>query len=71
MLVVSKLDRLGHDAPDGLATIQALALSGVKTIVLQLGLLDLTSPAGKLMLYMVAAVAEMEGDLLVERTKAG
>jgi len=44
---------------------------GVETIVLQLGKLDLASPAGKLMLAMLAAVAEMERDLLVERTQAG
>jgi DNA invertase Pin-like site-specific DNA recombinase len=40
-------------------------------VVLQLGKLDLTSPAGKLMLAMLAAVAEMERDLIVERTQAG
>jgi putative DNA-invertase from lambdoid prophage Rac len=39
--------------------------------VLQLGKLDLTSAAGKLMLTMLAAVAEMERDLLVERTQSG
>jgi putative DNA-invertase from lambdoid prophage Rac len=37
----------------------------------QLGNTDLTSPAGKLLLSMLAAVAEMERDLLVERTQAG
>lgn len=34
-------------------------------IVLQLGKLDLTSPASKMMLTMPAAVGEMERDLLV------
>lgn len=71
IVVVSKLDRLGRDAPDVLATIKALAALGVEVIVLQLGKLDLTSPAGKLMLAMLAAVAEMERDLIVERTQAG
>jgi putative DNA-invertase from lambdoid prophage Rac len=70
-LVVSKLDRLGRDAPDVLATIKSLAALGVEVVVLQLGKLDLTSPAGKLMLAMLAAVAEMERDLIVERTQAG
>lgn len=70
-VVVSKLDRLGRDAPDVLATIKALATLGVEVVVLQLGKLDLTSPAGKLMLAMLAAVAEMERDLIVERTQAG
>jgi putative DNA-invertase from lambdoid prophage Rac len=40
-------------------------------IVLQLGKLDLTSSAGKLMLTMLVAVAEMERDLLVEHTQFG
>lgn len=70
-LVVSKLDRLGRDAQDVGATIKALAGRKIEVIVLQLGKLDLASPAGKLMLNMLAAVAEMERDLLVERTQAG
>ncbi|GAA5012402.1 recombinase family protein [Massilia kyonggiensis] len=70
-LVVSKLDRLGRDAHDVLASIKRFAELSVEVIVLQLGKLDLTSPAGKLMLTMLAAVAEMERDLIVERTQAG
>lgn len=70
-LVVTKLDRLGRDAQDVGATIKMLAGRRIEVIVLQLGKLDLTSAAGKLMLTMLAAVAEMERDLLVERTQAG
>ena len=70
-LVVTKLDRLGRDAQDIGATIKALAARHIEVIVLQLGKLDLTSAAGKLMLNMLAAVAEMERDLLVERTQSG
>ena len=70
-LVVSKLDRLGRDAQDVMATIRMLGKSGIAIVVLQLGNLDLGSPAGKLMLTMLAAVAELERDLLVERTQAG
>lgn len=70
-LVVAKLDRLGRDAQDVGATIKALAARGIEVIVLQLGKLDLGSPAGKLMLAMLAALAEMERDLLVERTQSG
>jgi len=70
-LVVSKLDRLGRDAQDIMATIRMLAGSGIAVVVLQLGSLDLSSPAGKLMLSMLAAVAELERDLLVGRTQAG
>jgi len=70
-LVVSKLDRLGRDAQDVGAMIKALAARRIEVVVLQLGKLDLTSAAGKLMLTMLAAVAEMERDLLVERTQSG
>jgi putative DNA-invertase from lambdoid prophage Rac len=70
-LVVAKLDRLGRDAQDVGATIKALAARKIEVIVLQLGKLDLASAAGKMMLTMLAAVAEMERDLLVERTQSG
>lgn len=70
-LVVSKLDRLGRDAQDIGATVKMLAARHIEVIVLQLGKLDLTSSAGKLMLTMLGALAEMERDLLVERTQSG
>lgn len=70
-LVVSKLDWLGRDAQDVGTTIKLLVDRNVEVVVHQFGKLDLTSPAGKLMLAMLAAVAEMERDLLVERTQSG
>jgi DNA invertase Pin-like site-specific DNA recombinase len=70
-LVVSKMDRLGRDAIDVLKTVHLLQEKGVHVIVHQLGNTDLTSPAGKLLLHMLSAIAEMERDLLVERTQAG
>ncbi len=70
-LVVTKLDRLGRDAEDVLRTVRTLADRKVEVVVLQLGKLDLGSSAGKLMLTMLAAVAAMERDLLVERTQSG
>ena len=70
-LVVSKLDRLGRDAADVLATVRALAQRGVPVYVQQLGRTDLTSPAGRMLMTMLAAVAEFERDILVERTTAG
>ncbi|RQT20061.1 recombinase family protein [Burkholderia contaminans] len=70
-LVVAKLDRLGRDAVDVLQTIRALERRSIKVIVMQLGQTDLTSSAGKLLLTMLASVAEMERDLLIERTQAG
>jgi putative DNA-invertase from lambdoid prophage Rac len=70
-LIVSKLDRLGRDAVDVLQTVRELQERKVRVIVHQLGNTDLTSPAGRLLLTMLSAVAEMERDLLVERTQAG
>lgn len=70
-LVVAKLDRLGRDAQDVGATVKLLASRKIAVIVLQLGKLDLTSPAGTMMMTMLAAVAEMERDMLVERTQVG
>jgi putative DNA-invertase from lambdoid prophage Rac len=57
-----------HDVGD---MTKLLASRHIKVIVLQPGALDLTSPAGKMMLMMLAAVAELKRDLLVERTQAG
>ena len=70
-LVVAKLDRLGRDAMDIGATIKLLAARRIEVIVLQLGKLDLGSAAGRVILTVLAAMAEMERDLLVERTQSG
>lgn len=70
-LLVAKLDRLGRDAIDVLQTVRDLGTRNIRVVVHQLGSTDLTSPAGKLLLSMLAAVAEMERDLLIERTQAG
>lgn len=70
-LVVSKLDRLGRDAIDVLQTVKQFSKRNIRVIVHQIGSVDLSSPAGKMLLTMLAAVAEMERDLLVERTQSG
>ncbi|MCB1658136.1 MAG: recombinase family protein [Pseudomonadales bacterium] len=71
ILVVTKLDRLGRNAMDVRATIEHLAEIGVRVHCLALGGVDLTSPAGKMTMQVIAAVAEFEKDLLIERTKSG
>ncbi|NCT99674.1 MAG: recombinase family protein [Comamonadaceae bacterium] len=71
ILVVSKLDRLGRNAMDVRATVEKLASANIKVHCLALGGADLTSPAGKMTMSVIAAVAEFERDLLVERTQAG
>lgn len=71
VLVVTKLDRLGRNAMDVRATVERLAELQVRGHCLALGGVDLTSPAGKMTMAVIAAVAEFERDLLVERTQAG
>ena len=70
-LIVTKLDRLGRDAIDILTTVRRLSELECAVKVLQLGELDLTSSAGKMVLSTLSAVAEMERDILIERTNAG
>jgi len=71
VLVVTKLDRLGRSTADVLSTVAKLEHSGVKVHCLALGGMDLTSPAGKMTMSVLAAVAEFERDLLIERTQCG
>lgn len=71
VLVVTKLDRLGRNAMDVRATVERLAGFGVRVHCLALGGVELTSPAGKMTMGVIAAVAEFERDLLIERTQAG
>jgi len=71
VLVVTKLDRLGRNAMDVRTTVEALADMGVRVHCLALGGVDLTSPAGKMTMAVISAVAEFERDLLIERTQAG
>lgn len=71
VLIVTKLDRLGRNAMDVRSTVETLAGMGVRVHCLALGGVDLTSPAGKMTMGVIAAVAEFERDLLIERTQAG
>jgi len=71
VLVVTKLDRLGRNAMDVRATVERLASVEVRVHCLALGGADLASPAGKMTMGVIAAVAEFERDLLIERTQSG
>jgi putative DNA-invertase from lambdoid prophage Rac len=70
-LVVSKLDRIGRDSIDVQSTVEYFTKNDVRLIVLQLGNLDLTSSSGALMVKMLAAVADFERELIIERVQAG
>lgn len=71
VLVVTMLDRLGRNAIDVAQTVAKLETVGVRVHCLALGGVDLTSPAGKMTMGVIAAVAQFERDLLIERTQAG
>lgn len=71
VLIVTKLDRLGRNAMDVRSTVERLQEMEVRVYCLALGGADLTSPAGKMTMAVIAAVAEFERDMLVERTQAG
>jgi putative DNA-invertase from lambdoid prophage Rac len=70
-LIVTKLDRIGRDSIDVQQTVELFEKAGMRLIVLQLGNLDLTSSAGSLMVKVLAAMADFERDLIIERTQAG
>ena len=71
VLIVTKLDRLGRNAMDIRKTVEQLTESGIRVHCLALGGVDLTSPAGKMTMQVISAVAEFERDLLLERTHSG
>lgn len=70
-LVVAKLDRLGRNASDIDRTVEILRGMGVRVVVLDLPVMEVTSAAGDLVRRMFAAFAQFERDQLVERTHAG
>ena len=69
-LVVTKLDRLARTTTEGIELIQRLFCNGVAVHVLNVGLLEDTS-MGRFFLTTLLAVAELERNMIVERTQAG
>ena len=67
VLIATKLDRLGRNAMDLRASVDRLASIGVRVHCLVIGGADLTSSSGRMTMGVIAAVAEFERDLLVER----
>ncbi|WP_370090837.1 recombinase family protein [Buttiauxella sp. 3AFRM03] len=57
--MVVAIDRLGRNAIDVLSTEETIKAKGVKLISLREGF-DLSTPAGQMMLHMMAGFAEME-----------
>ncbi len=69
-LVVTKLDRFARNVMEGVATIRALFAKGVRVHVLNVGLLENTT-MGNFFITTLLAVAELERNLIMERTTAG
>ncbi|WP_430080151.1 recombinase family protein [Paraclostridium bifermentans] len=69
-LVVTKLDRLARNTLEGITIIEDLFDKGVSVHVLNVGLLENTT-MGKFFLTTLLAVAEMERNIIIERTQGG
>lgn len=69
-LVVWKLDRLGRSMTELLATVARIQRLGAKLVVVT-EKIDTTTITGKFVFHILAAMAEMERDLIIERTIAG
>src|SRR5580704_14140756 len=72
-LIVWKLDRLGRDLRHLVNTVHDLTARGIgfKVLTGHGATIDTTTPSGKLVFGIFAALAEFERELIVERTKAG
>jgi DNA invertase Pin-like site-specific DNA recombinase len=73
VVLVWKLDRFGRSSLDLLANIEAITSAGARFVAITQGL-DIKAGGdamSKLMLTMLAAVAEFERDLIRERTRLG
>jgi DNA invertase Pin-like site-specific DNA recombinase len=69
-VIVTKLDRIGRSTRHLLEIVDTLQSKGVEFTVLNINL-DTSTPTGKLMLTMLAAVASFERDMMLERQREG
>lgn len=70
VLTVWKLDRLGRNTQHVLAVVDDLRSRGVAFRSITEGL-DTTGPMGTAILTIMAAFAQLERDIIIERTRAG
>ena len=69
-LVTWKIDRLGRTLSGLVLLVDELRAKGVRLVILTLGL-DTATPAGRMILGVMASLAEFERAQLIERTIAG
>jgi putative DNA-invertase from lambdoid prophage Rac len=70
VVVAAKLDRLFRSALECLVQVDAWSRQGVDVVLLDVGL-DTSTPMGKAVLTIMAALAELERAQIRERTRAG
>jgi len=70
ILVVAKLDRLGRSLKQLVGLLDELQALGIAFVSLGEGI-DCTTPAGKLHMHILAAIAEFERGRIIERVKSG
>ncbi len=70
ILVVSKLDRFARNTVEGIKVVEKLFKKKVAIHILNIGLLEDT-PMGRFFLTTMLAVAELERNMIVERTQTG
>ena len=72
-VVVTKLDRFARSTQDALNTMATLTERGVSLVVLNMGgdVVDTSTAIGKLLITVLAGIAEFEADLIKERQIEG
>lgn len=70
VIVCTKLDRVGRSTKEILALLEKLEAKGVSFRCLNIQL-DTSTPTGKMMLTMLAAVATFEREIMLERQREG
>jgi DNA invertase Pin-like site-specific DNA recombinase len=70
VIVVWRLDRLGRSLKELIETVNQLSERGIELRSLK-EQIDTTTPTGRLMFHVIAALAEFERDIISERTQAG
>jgi putative DNA-invertase from lambdoid prophage Rac len=71
-VLVWKLDRFGRSVADLTQNIQQLGKFGIRFLAVSQGIdTDQSNPTSRLLMHMLAAIAEFEAEIIRERVKAG